>query len=74
MYQGDYQLIGQELSFFTQKLEAQLRFQRLPWRWQFKTQECGPELGTWGHAFYSSTANARHLVDTRHNLHRAYAK
>lgn len=39
MYQGEFQLIGHELSFFSRKLEAQLRFQRLPWRWQFKTQQ-----------------------------------
>ena len=32
MYQGDYRLVGNELSLFTRKLEAQLRFQRLPWR------------------------------------------
>ena len=44
MYQGEYKLIGQELSLFTRKLEAQLRFQRLPWRWQFKTQQDGPEI------------------------------
>ena len=44
MYQGEYQLVGNELSLFTRKLEAQLRFQRLPWRWQFKTQERTPEL------------------------------
>jgi glutathione S-transferase len=44
MYQGEYKLIGQELSLFTRKLEAQLRFQRLPWRWHFKTQERAPEI------------------------------
>jgi len=44
MYQGEYQLVGNELSLFTRKLEAQLRFQRLPWRWEFKTQERTPEL------------------------------
>ncbi len=44
MYQGDYRLVGNELSLFTRKLEAQLRFQRLPWRWHFKTQERTPEL------------------------------
>ena len=31
MYQGDYQLIGSEMSFFTRKLEAQLRCQQIPW-------------------------------------------
>ena len=44
MYQGEYRLIGGELSFFSRKLEAQLRFQRVPWRWQFKTQESAPEI------------------------------
>ena len=38
MYPGEYTLIGNELSFFTRKLEAQLRFQRIPWRYQFKTE------------------------------------
>jgi glutathione S-transferase len=39
MYQGEYALIGSELSFFTRKLEAQLRFQQIPWHWLYKTQE-----------------------------------
>ena len=30
MYRGDYKLIGSEMSFFTRKLEAQLRFQQIP--------------------------------------------
>lgn len=46
MYQGNYELIGSELSFFTRKLEAQLRFQRVPWRYRFKTQERSAELET----------------------------
>ena len=44
MYQGSYELIGSELSFFTRKLEAQLRFQQIPWRYRFKTQERSAEL------------------------------
>jgi len=44
MYQGDYTLVGSEMSFFTRKLEAQLRFQQIPWHWQFKTQERTAEL------------------------------
>lgn len=44
MYQGDYQLIGSEMSFFTRKLEAQLRFQHIPWNWKFKTEERKAEL------------------------------
>lgn len=44
MYQGEYKLIGIEMSLFTRKLEAQLRFQQLPWRWHFKTQERTPEI------------------------------
>jgi len=38
MYEGTYQLIGTELSFFTRKLEAQLRAQQLPWEYLFKTE------------------------------------
>ena len=38
MYPGEYELIGSELSFFTRKLEAQLRFQQIPWHYQFKTE------------------------------------
>lgn len=38
MYLGDYGLVGSELSMFTRKLEAQLRFQGIPWYWSFKTQ------------------------------------
>ncbi|MCB1691080.1 MAG: glutathione S-transferase family protein [Halioglobus sp.] len=44
MYQGDYQLIGSELSFFTRKLEAQLRYQQIPWCYLFKTEERKAEL------------------------------
>jgi glutathione S-transferase len=44
MYQGEYQLVGSEMSFFTRKLEAQLRFQDIPWRWQFKTEARKAEL------------------------------
>jgi len=39
MYQGEYTLVGSEMSFFTRKLEAQLRFQQIPWRYLFKTEE-----------------------------------
>ena len=46
MYPGQYTLIGTELSFFTRKLEAQLRFQRIPWRYQFKTEARREELET----------------------------
>ena len=44
MYKGEYELVGSEMSFFTRKLEAQLRFQNIPWRWQFKTEERKAEL------------------------------
>lgn len=44
MYRGEYQLVGNEMSFFTRKLEAQLRFQRIPWRYVFKTEERKAEL------------------------------
>lgn len=44
MYLGDYQLVGSEMSFFTRKLEAQLRCQQIPWRYLFKTEARKPEL------------------------------
>jgi glutathione S-transferase len=44
MYRGDYQLIGSEMSFFTRKLEAQLRCQQVPWSYLFKTEERKAEL------------------------------
>ena len=44
MYQGEYQLVGSEMSFFSRKLEAQLRFQNIPWRWHFKTEARKTEL------------------------------
>ncbi|MEM8496649.1 MAG: glutathione S-transferase C-terminal domain-containing protein [Pseudomonadota bacterium] len=44
MYKGIYQLIGSEMSFFTRKLEAQLRFQQIPWEYRFKTEERQAEL------------------------------
>ena len=44
MYRGNYTLVGSEMSFFTRKLEAQLRFQRIPWRYLFKTEERKAEL------------------------------
>ena len=39
MYQGIYTLIGQELSMFTRKLEAQLCYQSIPYEWEIKSQE-----------------------------------
>ena len=44
MYRGDYGLVGVELSMFSRKLEAQLRFQNIPWYWHFKTQERVEEI------------------------------
>lgn len=44
MYPGEYQLVGSEMSFFTRKLEAQLRLQRIPWRYLYKTEERKAEL------------------------------
>lgn len=44
MYQGEYQLVGSEMSLFTRKLEAQLRFQQIPWRYLFKTEARKAEL------------------------------
>ena len=39
MYKGVYTLIGQELSMFTRKLEAQLRYQHISYQWEIKTQD-----------------------------------
>ena len=44
MYPGEYQLIGNQYSMFTRKLEAQLRFQDIPWRYQFKTLDSTPAI------------------------------
>ena len=46
MYQGEYALVGAEMSFFTRKMEAQLRFQKVPWHWHFKTLARTKELET----------------------------
>lgn len=39
MYKGVYTLIGQELSMFTRKLEAQLRYQHIPYQWEIKNRD-----------------------------------
>jgi glutathione S-transferase len=44
MYRGEYRLVGSELSMFTRKLETQLRFQKIPWHWHFKTQQRSAEI------------------------------
>ena len=44
MYKGTYTLIGQELSMFTRKLEAQLRYQGIPYVWQYKTMASASEI------------------------------
>lgn len=44
MYRGSYTLIGQEPSMFTRKLEAQLRYQEIPYQWQYKSQENTSEV------------------------------
>ena len=44
MYLGTYNLIGSELSMFTRKLEAQLRYQNIPHQWKFKSTDIGAEL------------------------------
>lgn len=44
MYRGTYTLIGQEVSMFTRKLEAQLRYQRIPYQWQLKGKENSAEI------------------------------
>jgi len=54
MYRGEYQLIGSEMSFFTRKLEAQLRFQQIPWRYLFKTEERKAVLDYLQGSYYQS--------------------
>jgi glutathione S-transferase len=44
MYRGKYTLVGSELSMFTRKLEAQLRYQNIPHEWKYKTMADGAEL------------------------------
>ncbi len=44
MYRGTYTLIGQELSMFTRKLEAQLRYQGIPYQWEYKGQHNGANI------------------------------
>jgi glutathione S-transferase len=44
MYIGEYELYGVELSFFTRKLEAQLRFQHIPWRYRYRNDERDEEV------------------------------
>ena len=44
MYKGTYKLVGQELSMFSRKLEAQLRYQNVPYDWEFKTIASGDEV------------------------------
>ncbi|MFQ3322838.1 MAG: glutathione S-transferase [Pseudomonadales bacterium] len=44
MYKGKYQLVGNELSMFSRKLEAQLRCQQIDWQWHFKTIAETPAL------------------------------
>jgi glutathione S-transferase len=44
MYRGTYTLIGAELSMFTRKMEAQLRYQNIPHEWKFKAMADASEL------------------------------
>ncbi len=39
MFKGEYVLYGMERSLFTRKLEAQLRYQRVPYRFELQTLE-----------------------------------
>ncbi|MDP6979968.1 MAG: glutathione S-transferase N-terminal domain-containing protein [Myxococcota bacterium] len=43
MYRGTYTLVGSELSMFTRKLEAQLRYQNIPYEWAYKGISDGSE-------------------------------
>jgi glutathione S-transferase len=44
MYRGTYTLIGAELSMFTRKMEAQLRYQNIPHQWRYKSMADASEL------------------------------
>jgi len=44
MYRGRYTLTGSELSMFTRKLEAQLRYQSIPFEWNYKSMEKAPAI------------------------------
>jgi glutathione S-transferase len=44
MYRGTYTLVGSELSMFTRKLEAQLRYQNIPHQWKYKSMADASEL------------------------------
>ena len=44
MYRGTYTLIGAELSMFTRKMEAQLRYQNIPYEWKYKSMGDASEL------------------------------
>ncbi len=44
MYRGTYTLIGSELSMFSRKLEAQLRYQNIPHQWKYKSMADSSEL------------------------------
>ena len=44
MDKGTYKGVGQELRMFSRKLEAQLRYQNVPYDWEFKTIASGDEV------------------------------
>ena len=44
MYRGQYTLVGSELSMFTRKLEAQLRYQNIPHTWKYKAMADASEI------------------------------
>jgi glutathione S-transferase len=44
MYRGTYTLVGSELSMFTRKLEAQLRYQKIPHDWKYKSMADASDL------------------------------
>jgi hypothetical protein len=70
MYRGDYQLIGSEMSFFTRKLETQLRCQQVPWSYLFKTEERKAELeAKAGTHFIPLLMTPGTRSESRHSLH-----
>lgn len=67
MYRGIYTLIGQEPSMFTRKLEAQLRYQNIPYQWLYKSQENGAAIEARGGTRFIpllQTPDGWHISDT----------
>ena len=74
MYRGNYGLVGNQMSMFTRKLEAQLRFQGIPWYWHFKTHEGGPliEARTGSHFIPALIKKAHQLKKNLFNSQKSF--